>query len=119
MVVPAPANPKCQYLAVVNDLGATVPARFAPDAANRCLALSDPIVLSFDQQRLVCSTERHRACRRYVIASTGAAPTIAAPVRSLLLRPAVIAALVLLIAAVVVTVGYLLDGGSLVVSGLG
>jgi hypothetical protein len=108
----------CQHLGVLADGGTMVSARSAPDTANRCLALGDPIGLSFDQQRLVCSTERHRACRRYVIASTGAAPTVATPVRSLLLRPAVIGALLLLVMAVALTVGYLLDGGSLIVPGL-
>ena len=89
-----------------------------PDGANRCLALSDPIRLSPDQQRLVCATERHRACRLYVLAESGAAPATFEPIRPLLLRPAIIGALVVLGLAVALAIGYLLSGGSLVVSGI-
>ncbi len=90
--------------------------RAIPDGANRCLALADPIHLSPDQQRLVCATERHRTCRRFVLAESGAAPTAFVAVRPLLLRPAVVGALVLLGVAIAVAVGYLVGGGSLLVA---
>ena len=106
----------CEHLRVLDAEAGDVPARSAPDPANRCLALADPIRLSPDQQRLVCSTERHLGCRRFALAATGAVPTIAAPVRSLLVRPAIIGSLVLVVVAVALTVGYLLNGGSLVIS---
>jgi hypothetical protein len=88
------------------------PARVVPDPANRCLALPDAIRLSADQQRLVCATDRHLSCRRFELAATGAAPTAFVAIRPLLLRPAVLLALLLLVAAFVVAVAYLTQGGT-------
>jgi len=89
-----------------------------PDWTNRCLALTDPIRLSPDQQRLVCATVRHRTCRRHLLAESGAAPTAFEPIRPLLLRPAIVASLAVLALAAAVAIGYLASGGSLVIPGV-
>jgi hypothetical protein len=109
----------CPHLDLIGQETDGRPPRAVPDPANRCLALADPIRLSPDQQRLVCATDRHLACRRYILASTGAAPTAFAAVRPLLLRPAVVISLALVVVAFAVVVAYLLGGGTLDVSTIG
>jgi hypothetical protein len=88
------------------------PPRVVPDTANRCLALDDAIRLSADQQRLVCATDRHLTCRRFELAASGAAPTAFVAIRPLLLRPAVLLAILSLVVAFVIAVAYLMQGGS-------
>jgi hypothetical protein len=115
-IMNASAGVVCPHLDLVGPDAAGELPRAVPDPANRCLALTDPLHLSPDQQRLVCATNRHRTCRRYTLAATGAAPTAFGAVRPLYLRPAVVASLVLVAVAFVVAVAYLVNGGSLLVA---
>jgi hypothetical protein len=87
----------------------------ATSDATYCHAFGDGVALSVDQRRLVCLTERHTACRRYVLSSTGSGPASGIPERRLLGRPAVLAALVCLAVAVILAVGYLFGGGDLTI----
>lgn len=115
---PVDSSPaKCPHLGSVVD-GARGPASSSVGPSGRCFAFRDPVVLSLDQQRLVCFTDRHLACRRFALSSTGSAPTSGMPDRPLLARPAVLAALIVLVLALVVAVGYLLGGGDLAIGGL-
>jgi hypothetical protein len=106
----------CPHLDLTGPDDADRPPRVVPDPANRCLALDDAIRLSADQQRLVCGTDRHLTCRRFELAATGAAPTAFVAIRPLLLRPAVLLALVVLVLAFAVAVAYLMNGGNLEVA---
>ena len=113
-----PGTAVCPHLGRREPTADGEPELSIPDGANRCLALADPIRLSPDQQRLVCATARHRTCRRHLLAESGAAPTAFEPIRPLLIRPAIIAALAVLGLAAAVAIGYLVSGGSLVIPGV-
>ena len=100
----------CPHLGTAVEGAGRRPATALPGALNRCFAFGDGVDLSTDQQRLVCLTERHPACRRFVLSSSGSAPASGIPERPLLTRPAVLAALVVLGIAFMVAVGFLLGG---------
>ena len=73
----------------------------APDVANRCAALREPVPQSLRQQELVCLTAGHVNCPRYLrgalVASDAPAEAAVQPGRS---RPAITVALAVLVAVV-------------------
>ncbi len=89
----------------------------SPDTANRCAALADPVPQSLRQQELVCLTSAHVNCPRYMRGAVafGEPARIASATRSV--KPATAGALVAFGLAFVVSVGFVVANGGLVLSG--
>ncbi len=89
----------------------------SPDTANRCAALADAVPQSLRQQELVCLTSAHINCPRYmrgaVVVSEPA--RIANVTRSV--KPVTAGALVAFGLAFLVSVGFVVANGGLVLSG--
>lgn len=67
----APVLAVCPFLHTIDPAGAQGAPIDAPDPANRCAALAEPVPQSFRQQELVCLTSGHVNCPRYARGSTG------------------------------------------------
>jgi len=108
----------CPFLRAIDDddvLGRPVDS---PDPANRCAALHDPVPQSLRQQELVCLTSGHVNCPRYLRGSIGAEPLDRARIIPGV-RPATGGAMAVLVLAVVVSVGYVIANGGLVLTAAG
>lgn len=105
----------CRFLRAIDDddvLGLPVES---PDPANRCAALRDPVPQSLRQQELVCLASGHVNCPRYLRGSIGTEPL--ARVRAMpSVRPATAGAMAVLALAFVVSVGYVVANGGLVLT---
>jgi hypothetical protein len=108
----------CPFLRAVDGdaIGVPIPS---PDASNRCAALRDPVPQSLRQQELVCLTSSHVNCPRY-LRGAAAVTEVTAPVvrtgRSL--TPAVLASVVLLVGAFVLSVGFVASRGGMELTGV-
>jgi hypothetical protein len=56
----------CRFLVLEQPDGTLGPAGSAVDQAHRCVALGDPLPQSSRQQELVCLTDAHTTCPRYL-----------------------------------------------------
>ena len=75
------ADPRvCPFLRVIDDGERLGPPIEAPDPANRCAALREPVPQSLRQQELVCLSSGHVNCPRYLRGALDVAPT--RPVRT-------------------------------------
>jgi hypothetical protein len=104
----------CRFLAsesAAGDLGAAIPG---VDPANRCVAIAEPIPQSGRQQELVCLTGAHVNCPRYLRGVLIAGTPPPAPPREPISR-AVIGAVVVLVAALAVSFGFLAVHGGIAV----
>ncbi len=114
------ADPICPFLRAVADGEALGPPLDTPDPANRCVALHEPVPQSLRQQELVCLSTAHVNCPRYLRGSVGlVAPVepvepVAAPARTV--TPAIAAALALFGLAFVVSVGFVVATGGLMLT---
>ncbi len=89
----------------------------SPDTTNRCAALTDAVPQSLRQQELVCLTSAHINCPRYMRGSVAVSePTrIANATRSV--KPVTAGALLAFGLAFLVSVGFVVANGGLVLSG--
>jgi hypothetical protein len=114
-----PTSPHvCPFLVAVDDADRVEPALDRPDPVNRCAAMAEPVPQSLRQQELVCLTSGHVNCPRYLRGSMGAAEP---PVRvkgevSVRVTPATAGALVVFALAFVLSIGFVLANGGLVLS---
>lgn len=104
----------CPFLRAADDTDRIVAPIEAPDPANRCAALRDPVPQSLRQQELVCLASGHVNCPRYlrgavVIAEAPEAP--ARPGRSL--SPAVIGSVLVLVMATSASLAFVMARGGL------
>lgn len=116
----------CPFLRAIDEDGGLVSPVEAPDPTNRCAALADPVPQSLRQQELVCLTTGHVNCPRYLRGAVDvvgvpyavAMPTItgaAGAVSSIrALSPATGGALVLLAAAFILSVAFVVANGGIV-----
>jgi LysM repeat protein len=109
----------CPFLRAVVGDGIGRPVE-APDAANRCAALREPVPQSLRQQELVCLTTGHVNCPRYL---RGAAvvcevPTPVVSAGRTRLTPAVFGSIVLLIGAFALSVGFVASRGGMEVASI-
>ncbi|HEY8819280.1 MAG TPA: LysM domain-containing protein [Candidatus Limnocylindrales bacterium] len=98
----------------------------APDPANRCAALHDPVPQSLRQQELVCLTSGHVNCPRYLRGSIGATERVertrGTRMRGTRMRgtrtvtPATAGALATFALAFLVSVGFVIANGGLVLT---
>ena len=90
----------------------------APDPANRCAALHDPVPQSLRQQELVCLSSGHVNCPRYLRGSPGTTvpPVRIRTARTVSVTPATAGALVVFVVAFMVSVGFVVANGGLVLS---
>ena len=108
----------CPFLVAVDDADRVEPALDRPDPVNRCAAMQEPVPQSLRQQELVCLTSGHVNCPRYLRGSMGAAEP---PVRvkgevSVRVTPATAGALVVFALAFVLSLGFVVANGGLVLS---
>ncbi len=108
----------CPFLVAVDDADRVEPALDRPDPVNRCAAMAEPVPQSLRQQELVCLTSGHVNCPRYLRGSMGAAEP---PVRvkgevSVRVTPATAGALVVFAMAFVLSLGFVVANGGLVLS---
>ena len=110
----------CPFLRVVDGgegLGAPIEA---PDPANRCAALREPVPQSLRQQELVCLSSGHVNCPRYLRGALEVEPV--RPVRtpraapSVNVTPATAGALAIFLAAFLLSLGFVLANGGVVLT---
>jgi LysM domain len=111
---PATRSPRpdtCPFLRTIDEVGAADMPFERPDVANRCVAIGEPTPQSARQQQLVCLSSGHVNCPRYLRGASVAADALApAAIRRGPSLP-VVASVLVLIAAAVLSVGFLLVGG--------
>jgi LysM domain len=104
----------CPFLRAVDDGDRLVPPVEAPDPANRCAALRDPVPQSLRQQELVCLASGHINCPRYlrgaVVVAEAPDPVVAA---GRAVSPAVLVSLVILVMAASTSVAFVLARGGM------
>ena len=104
----------CPFLRAVDDGDRLVSPVEAPDPANRCAALRDPVPQSLRQQELVCLASGHVNCPRYlrgaVVIAEAPEPVIRAD-RSM--SPAVLISLLVLVMAASASVAFVMARGGL------
>ena len=103
---PGEPGAACRFLAREYADGSLEPAVGGVDAANRCVAVGEPVPQSAQQQELVCLAASHVNCPRYLrgilVAATPVPPTRRQPIS----RAAIGATLVLL-ASIAASFGFL------------
>jgi hypothetical protein len=106
----------CPFLrAIDEDLALGLPVE-APDPANRCAALLEPVPQSLRQQELVCLASGHVNCPRYLRGSLGTNDPPTRPPGSRSVTPAILASLTLFALAFALSVGFVVANGGLVLS---
>ncbi|HEX2754543.1 MAG TPA: hypothetical protein VHM48_03720, partial [Candidatus Limnocylindrales bacterium] len=96
----------CRFLAVEATDGTLEPAVGGVDAANRCVAIGEPVPQSGRQQELVCLAAAHVNCPRYLRGVLLAATPPPQPTRQPVSR-AVIGASLVLAASLAASFGFL------------
>ena len=110
----------CPFLRVVDGGEGLGPPIEAPDPANRCAALHEPVPQSLRQQELVCLSSGHVNCPRYLRGALEVEP--AKPVRtpraapSVNVTPATAGALAIFLAAFLLSLGFVLANGGVVLT---
>jgi hypothetical protein len=111
--IAAPIDPPalCQFLASERPDGTIGPPLAFVDPRNRCIALTDPVAQSPQQQHLVCLTAAHVDCPRYLrgVLLAGTPPPRQ---RREPISPAVIGATLVLLGAIAASFGFLAVRGS-------
>jgi LysM domain len=111
--IAAPIDPPalCQFLASERPDGTIGPPLAFVDPRNRCIALTDPVAQSPQQQHLVCLTAAHVDCPRYLrgVLLAGTPPPRQ---RREPISPAVIGAALVLLGAIAASFGFLAVRGS-------
>jgi cell division septation protein DedD len=88
----------------------------APDPANRCAALPEPVPQSLRQQELVCLTSGHVNCPRYLRGSMAPVEQVERTPGSATLTPATAGALAVFALASLISVGFVIGNGGLVLT---
>lgn len=104
----------CPFLRAADEADRIVAPIEAPDPANRCAALRDPVPQSLRQQELVCLASGHVNCPRYLRGAVVIAEAPAAPVRpGRSVSPAVIGSVLVLAMAVSASLAFVMARGGL------
>ena len=110
-------NPStCPFLRAIDEDDQLGPPIEAPDTANRCAALHEPVPQSLRQQELVCLASGHVNCPRYL---RGSPPGTNEPRRragNRTVTPAIVVSLALFAIAFASSVGFVLANGGLVLT---
>ncbi|HEV2951675.1 MAG TPA: hypothetical protein VGZ51_06205, partial [Actinomycetota bacterium] len=104
----------CPFLRAADDGERLVAPIEAPDPANRCAALREPVPQSLRQQELVCLASGHVNCPRYLRGAVVMAEAPEAAVRpGRALSPAVIASVLVLVMATTTSLVFVMARGGL------
>jgi hypothetical protein len=110
----------CPFLRVVDGGEGLGPPIEAPDPANRCASQREPVPQSLRQQELVCLASGHVNCPRYLRGTLDVepvrpvrAPRAAPPVN---VTPATAGALAIFMAAFLLSLGFVLANGGVVLT---
>ncbi len=104
----------CPFLRAADEADRIVVPIEAPDPANRCAALRDPVPQSLRQQELVCLASGHVNCPRYLRGAVVIAEAPPAPIRpGRGVSPAVIGSVLALIMAASASLAFVLARGGL------
>ena len=102
----------CQFLATEAPDGSIGPALRVVDPSHRCVALSDPVAQSPQQQHLVCLSSSHVDCPRYLRGVLLAGMPPPKPERQPV-SPAILGATLVLLAAIAASFGFLAVRGNI------
>ena len=102
----------CQFLATEAPDGSIGPALRIVDPSHRCVALSDPVAQSPQQQHLVCLSSSHVDCPRYLRGVLLAGMPPPKPERQPV-SPAILGATLVLLAAIAASFGFLAVRGNI------
>jgi hypothetical protein len=103
---PGESGAACRFLARQSADGSLEPAAGGVDAANRCVALGEPVPQSAQQQELVCLAASHVNCPRYLRGILVAATPVP-PARRQPISRAAIGATLVLMASIAASFGFL------------
>jgi hypothetical protein len=110
----------CPFLRVVDGGEGLGPPIEAPDPANRCAALREPVPQSLRQQELVCLSSGHVNCPRYLRGALEVEPARPVPTPraapSVNVTPATAGALAIFLAAFLLSLGFVLANGGVVLT---
>ena len=106
----------CPFLRAIDEDDALGLPVEAPDPANRCAALTEPVPQSLRQQELVCLASGHVNCPRYLRGSLGTDDPPRRPPRTGTVTPAIFASLALFALAFALSVGFVIANGGLMLS---
>ena len=106
----------CPFLRSIRDDWALAQPVEAPDPANRCAALHDAVPQSIRQQELVCLTSGHVNCPRYVRGSRLPAESLERVSDPQVVTPALAASVVVLAAAFLLSLAFVLVNGGLILT---
>lgn len=106
----------CPFLRAIDEDDALGSPVGSPDPANRCAALRDPVPQSLRQQELVCLTSGHVNCPRYLRGSMGASDPLERVATTRTVTPATAGALAVFAVAFLVSVGFVVTNGGLLLS---
>lgn len=106
----------CPFLRSIEDHGALGLPVEAPDPANRCAALHDPVPQSLRQQELVCLTSGHVNCPRYLRGSQVPAEPVEQVKGARVVSPAIAGSVGVLLVAFLLSVGFVVANGGLTLS---
>jgi LysM repeat protein len=104
----------CPFVRAIDENGILGLPVEAPDPANRCAALREAVPQSLRQQELVCLTSGHVNCPRYLRGSLGMGVPVEPASTSLTATPAIAGALAVLAVAFLVSLGFVVSNGGLV-----
>ena len=88
----------------------------SPDPANRCVALHDPVPQSLRQQELVCLKSGHVNCPRYLRGSIGVGGPLGRVTATRAVTPATAGAVAVFVLAFLISVGFVVGNGGLVLT---
>ncbi|MEX2185072.1 MAG: hypothetical protein WEC14_11550, partial [Chloroflexota bacterium] len=104
----------CPFLRAVDDDDRISAPVEAPDAANRCAALREPVPQSLRQQELVCLTSGHVNCPRYLRGAVAVAGPPEPVIRTgRTLSPAILGSAAVLAFAFVASATFVIANGGL------
>ena len=106
------ASAICQFLATQAPDGSMGPPLRVVDPSHRCVALSDPVAQSPQQQHLVCLSSGHVDCPRYLRGVLLAGMPPPKPERQPV-SPAIVGATLVLLAAIAASFGFLAVRGNI------
>jgi LysM repeat protein len=114
----SPNTSVCPFLRAVEEderLGLPVEA---PDPDNRCAAMRDAVPQSLRQQELACLTSGHVNCPRYLRGTLGATepPVRVRTERAVTVTPAMAGSLIVFVVAFVVSIGFVVANGGMVLT---
>jgi hypothetical protein len=119
---PAPGDDRsanastCPFLRAIDEDGVLGQPVEAPDPANRCAALREAVPQSLRQQELVCLSSGHVNCPRYLRGSVGTGEPLRRRPGTRTVTPAIVAALAVLVLAFLLSLGFVVANGGLVLT---